>query len=613
LTYIRTWIRINSTPIDRQDRTWSYAYDANRRLTSVTDPRGDQTQFGYNRRGQVTSLTDPRTNVTQWSYDVQGRLTTKTYPDTTTVTYAYENTTSRLKSVTDALSQVKTYGYAKDDLLTGITYTNAVNPTPNVSFTYDPYFPRITSRTDGTGTTQFTYVPIGSLGALQVQTESGPLADSTIASAYDELGRLASRTVQGAGAETFQYDALGRLSVHASDLGTFNLSYLGQTRQRTSRQLASSTLATTWSYLDNLGDRRLASINNTGLSASHFSNFTFTTTPESFITGITESSDASALYPTTGSQTATYNNLNQLTDLSGQALTFDAVGNLTSDGQRNYVWDAENRLVSITYPGQPGKQTTFTYDWLDRRRTISSTPPGGGSVTTTSYLWCGDDICQARNTGNNAIRSYYDEGEYVPGTPAQTLYYGTDQIGSVRRVFASTSIAPAYGYDAYGIPLQGTAPVTDFVYGGMFYNADSGLYLTNYRAFAPTPGRWLSRDPLDETTDPAANLYAYAKGQPISLVDPDGRRPGAPSLAVPPSALDVDDENGQQSSRCQKIPPVIPTGAKPKRPRCVNCNTPHGGTYGPYCPSCYTKSLDPNGQVPPLILPLDPDTTNGKN
>jgi len=159
--------------------------------------------------------------------------------------------------VTDALSQVKTYAYAKDDRLTGITYTGAVNPTPNVSFTYDPYFPRLTTMTDGTGTRQYTYVPIGSLGALQLQQESGPLASSAITSAYDELGRLASRTVQGAGAETFQYDALGRLSVHASDLGTFNLGYLGQTDQITSRQLASSTLATTWSYLTNTGDRRL--------------------------------------------------------------------------------------------------------------------------------------------------------------------------------------------------------------------------------------------------------------------------------------------------------------------------------------------------------------------
>jgi YD repeat-containing protein len=70
--------------------------------------------------------------------------------------------------------------------------------------------------TDGTGTRQYTYVPVGALGALQLQQESGPLASSAISSAYDALGRLSQRTVQGAGAETFQYDALGRLSVHAA-------------------------------------------------------------------------------------------------------------------------------------------------------------------------------------------------------------------------------------------------------------------------------------------------------------------------------------------------------------------------------------------------------------
>src|SRR5215207_4144711 len=288
--------------------------------------------------------------------------------------------------------------------------------------------------------------------------------------------------VQGAGAEIFQYDAIGRLSNHASDLGAFTLSYLGQTGQITSRQLASSTLATTWSYLTNTDDRRLAGINNVGLTSGHFSTFAYTTSPENFIGAITETSDATAVYPPAGSQTATYNNLNQLTNLSGQALTYDAVGNLTSDGQRTYAWDAENRLVLITYPGQPGKQTAFTYDGLGRRRTITSTPPGGGSAVATAYLWCDDDICQSRDGSNTLIRSYYSEGEYVPGTPA-ALYYGIDQIGSVRRVFASTTSAPAYGYDPYGLPLQVTAPLTDFVYGGMVYNADSGLYLTNYRAY----------------------------------------------------------------------------------------------------------------------------------
>ena len=37
------------------------------------------------------------------------------------------------------------------------------------------------------GTTQFTYVPVGSLGALQVQQEAGPFANSAITSAYDML------------------------------------------------------------------------------------------------------------------------------------------------------------------------------------------------------------------------------------------------------------------------------------------------------------------------------------------------------------------------------------------------------------------------------------------
>jgi YD repeat-containing protein len=97
---------------DRQSRIWTYIYDANRRLTSVTDPAGEQTQFGYNHAGKLTSLTDPKSYTTNWTYDIEGRLIGKQYVDASTVTYTYETTTSWLKSVTDALSQVKTYAYA---------------------------------------------------------------------------------------------------------------------------------------------------------------------------------------------------------------------------------------------------------------------------------------------------------------------------------------------------------------------------------------------------------------------------------------------------------------------------------------------------------------------
>jgi len=42
----------------------------------------------------------------------------------------------------------------------------------------------------------------------------------------------------------------------------------------------------------------------------------------------------------------------------------------------------------------------------------------------------------AREAGNDVTREYLSEGEYVPGTTPATYYYGPDQIGSVRRVFA---------------------------------------------------------------------------------------------------------------------------------------------------------------------------------
>src|SRR5207237_2213485 len=125
------------------------------------------TQFGYWENGRLASLTDANGNTTSWSIDVEGRPTVKQYADGTAVGYAYENSRSRLKSVTDALGQTKQYAYARDDGVTGINYLNAVNPTPNVGFSWDGYFLLLTAMSDGTGTTQYSYVPPGPPGAFR--------------------------------------------------------------------------------------------------------------------------------------------------------------------------------------------------------------------------------------------------------------------------------------------------------------------------------------------------------------------------------------------------------------------------------------------------------------
>jgi Rhs family protein len=157
-----TWDKLDLAAVkDRQGRVKQYTYDAVRNLIGITDPMGRQTQFTYYENGALKSLIDPNGNVTTWTIDIQGRVTGKQYADGSQSSNAYEKTTSRVKSSTDARGQVKQYTYALDDQLAGIDYTNAINPTPGVRFTYDPYFRRLASMTDGGGTRTYQYQPLG--------------------------------------------------------------------------------------------------------------------------------------------------------------------------------------------------------------------------------------------------------------------------------------------------------------------------------------------------------------------------------------------------------------------------------------------------------------------
>lgn len=234
-----------------------------------------------------------------------------------------------------------------------------------------------------------------------------------------------------------------------------------------------------------------------------------------------QESDATIAIPNSNAQTVTYNILNQVEDASGQVYSFDVNGNLLSDGERVYSWDAENRLISISYPAQPGKQTEFFYDGRGRRVAISNVLAGSGS-TSTLYLWCSDRICQSRSSAGVPQRSYFEEGEFVAGSPNQPLFYGIDQLGSVRRVFANSANAPANDYDPFGVPLQTTASLTDFGFAKLFSEQNSGLSLTRYRAYDSAMGRWLSRDPLGEDPSQSGCLYIYANNSPLSHLDPSG-------------------------------------------------------------------------------------------
>lgn len=197
-----------------------------RQIEVVHDPNGGIVQYSWYGCGRLESLIDGNYHTTTWVPDDQGRTIYRQGPDGFGTTYVYEQTTSRIKRIVDAKAQIASFSYNLDDTLAGVSYSNAQIATPSVSYAYDPQRPRLASMPDGTGTTSYSYYPIGVLGADKVQTVQGALPKSTITYGYDELGRVVSRDIAGV-AQTLDRDALGRVEWIANALGTFNYSYDG--------------------------------------------------------------------------------------------------------------------------------------------------------------------------------------------------------------------------------------------------------------------------------------------------------------------------------------------------------------------------------------------------
>jgi RHS repeat-associated protein len=207
-------------------------------------------------------------------------------------------------------------------------------------------------------------------------------------------------------------------------------------------------------------------------------------------------------------------------------LTFDANGNMTSDGTNSYAWDAENRLIKITYPGS-GNYSQFAFDGFGRNVLIQEYT-SSTLTSTRQFVWSsGTKPKEARDSSSSIISQYFALGQM---DSSNKRFYNLNQVGSTTEVTDNSgTVLAQFAYSPFGqqSQLQGSY-VPDFGFAGYYLHARSGLSLTLHRAYSASLGRFLNRDRLG-----GANPFAYCKNSPGMFVDPDGEATISIVLTVP--------------------------------------------------------------------------------
>jgi RHS repeat-associated protein len=189
--------------------------------------------------------------------------------------------------------------------------------------------------------------------------------------------------------------------------------------------------------------------------------------------------------------------------------------------------------------------------------------PSGSVISAKTFVWCGNQICEERDsTGSTVTKRFFADGEQrVGGSDAGNYYYSRDHLGSIREVTDSTgALKSQFDYDAWGnsVVVSGNMNI-DFGFTGLYYHQPSGLNLSLYRAYNPTLGRWISRDPIGENG--GINLYGYVRNQPLLRVDPLGLQDEAR-----PPGIDGPGYYGAGTRNAQSLAadagPLVEAGAK---------------------------------------------------
>ena len=557
-----------------------YAYNNAGDLSSVTYSDGvtPNLSYGYDRRGRPISVTQGTITTTK-TYDDAGHLLTEAYTGGplggVTVTNAFDSylrkTAVGLSTQPSTLVQ---YGYDTASRLSAVTngsfrapYTYLANSplVSQIGYVYSGVSRMTTTKQydNLNRLTQISSVPsAGATASFNYQYNSANQrtavtnADSSLWQyGYDALGQVITgkkywNDGTAVAGEQFEYsfDDIGnRQSTKAGgDQWGANLRYATYAANNLN-QYTTRTVPGAVDVIGTAANTATVTVNNT--PTYRRGNFYQTTLslPNTSAAVWQSVTNLAVLNNGSNPDILTNANGNIFLPQTPENFSYDLDGNLTQDGRWQYTWDAENRLVSIqglsSLPTAAKLKLDFLYDYQSRRtQKLVSTNSGSGYVAqvTNRFVYDGWNPIANLNPQLAVIQSFtwgLDLSGSVQGAGGvggllnisdtangnhMPCYDGNGNVAQLTKASDGT-VSAQYEYGPFGEVIRATGPVAKanpFRFSTKYQDDETDLLYYGYRYYTANTGRWITRDPHDESG--GLNLYAAVLNSPVEGVDPYG-------------------------------------------------------------------------------------------
>ena len=317
-------------------------------------------------------------------------------------------------------------------------------------------------------------------------------------------------------------------------------------------------------------------------------------------------------------------NIVSATLATNRVFTYDANGNLLSDGHFTNTWNDADRLVAWE---QGGTRLEFLYDGQGRR--VIKREISGGTTNETRYIWDGW-LPLAIQDGSGSVTEFQVWGRDLSGSlegaggiggllavmdleAGDTYEHFCDAQGNITEVLVDGEhIVASYQYAPFGaIVAASGAYDARYRFSSKEYDDASGLCYYGYRFYSPGLGRWISRDPIQERG--GINLFSFLANNSPNRIDAFGTQMWEPVPYYPDCCDGVIFDGGSNCCLDDKIVSRDPvdTGAK----RCCSFEGAIHIKIEPFIKHCWIEfeghawglygGYDPAGGFRGIVMPDD--------